>query len=150
MELMGLATPDSLTVFCFCLVIIAVLVAGSTKPSSLRFDDVGCDVFSCSGEESFRISDDVSSPVEKEATCSIAAAEQEKGEEEDGDATAAAAEEEEEASSLILEINEEEEEEEGDDVDDDELRRKVEEFIAKINSGWRAEKLLQATTITTV
>ena len=45
---------------------------------------------------------------------------------------------------------EEEEEEEGDDDNDnDELRRRAEEFIEKINRGWRAEMLRTASLIQT-
>ncbi|KAL0400846.1 UNVERIFIED_CONTAM: hypothetical protein Slati_4114500 [Sesamum latifolium] len=55
--------------------------------------------------------------------------------------------EEEKVSSVSIDMvdNEEEtldqEQEDDDDDDDDELRKRVEDFIEKINRGWRAEKL---------
>ena len=45
--------------------------------------------------------------------------------------------------------NQEEEEEEDDDDDNDELRIRAEEFIKKINRGWRSEMLRTASLIQT-
>ncbi|KAL0371618.1 UNVERIFIED_CONTAM: hypothetical protein Scaly_0843400 [Sesamum calycinum] len=98
-ELIGLAASNSLAVFCFCNLIIAILLVGSSKPSS-QFDE--------------------------------------------GKPNALPTTEEEKVSSVSIDMVDNEEEtldQKQEYDDDDELRKRVEDFIEKINRGWRAEKL---------
>ncbi|KAI3458260.1 hypothetical protein Pfo_014923 [Paulownia fortunei] len=122
-ELISLAASNSLAVFCFCNLIIAILLVGSSRPSS-QFDEVKPNAFpTIVNDDNFK--KNTVSSCEK--------------------ANALIETEEENVSCVSIDMVDNEEEtpdvEEEDDVDDDELRRRVEEFIEKINRGWRAEKL---------
>ncbi|KAL7253880.1 hypothetical protein ACSBR1_008258 [Camellia fascicularis] len=122
-ELITLAASNSLVVFCFCNLIIGILLVGGSKPASefgqespipppipshrTKNSDIEGTITRCS------LNNDNASTIVSELSAEKAMVDEEKGEEE----------------------------EEDDDDDDDELRRRVEEFIDKINRGWKAEKL---------
>ncbi|KAF5959888.1 hypothetical protein HYC85_001097 [Camellia sinensis] len=124
-ELITLAASNSLVVFCFCNLIIGILLVGGSKPTSEfgqespipppivshrnKNSDIEGTITRCS------LNNDNGSTMVSELSAEKAMVDEEKGDEE--------------------------EEEEEDDDDDDELRRRVEEFIDKINRGWKAEKL---------
>ncbi|CAL5376803.1 unnamed protein product [Camellia sinensis] len=118
-ELITLAASNSIVVFCFCNLIIGILLVGGTKPASEfvqdspipppivdhrnKNGDIEETITTCS------LNNDVdASTVVSESCAEKAIVDEEKGKE-----------------------NEE----------DDELRKRVEEFIDKINRGWKAEKL---------
>ncbi|CAL5364258.1 unnamed protein product [Camellia sinensis] len=124
-ELITLAASNSLVVFCFCNLIIGILLVGGSKPASEygqespipppivshrnKNSDIEGTITRCS------LNNDNGSTMVSELSAEKAMVDEEKGDK-----------------------NEEGEEE---DDDDDELRRRVEEFIDKINRGWKAEKL---------
>ncbi|KAI3471065.1 hypothetical protein Pfo_027728 [Paulownia fortunei] len=122
-ELICLAASNSLMVFCFCNLIIAIIVVGSSKPSSQFNEEKPKVVPSIVNDDSFNkvsvsLCEKISTLVEAGEASSV---------------------------SITMVENEggspDEEEEEEDDDDDDDLKRRVEEFIEKINNGWRAEKV---------
>lgn len=131
-ELISLAASNSLAVFCFCNLIIAVLLVGSSKPTP-QFDQVVKPI------NAFPINNDefkknrVSSSPEKAKDDLVQIEEEE--------------EEEEKVSSAVsidmVENGDEtpDQDDDNDDHDDDELRKRVEEFIEKTNRRWRAEKM---------
>lgn len=131
-ELISLAASNSLAVFCFCNLIIAVLLVGSSKPTP-QFDQVVKPI------NAFPINNDefkknrVSSSPEKGKDDLVQIEEEE--------------EEEEKVSSAVsidmVENGDEtpDQDDDNDDHDDDELRKRVEEFIEKTNRRWRAEKM---------
>ncbi|KAL2227158.1 uncharacterized protein LOC110011906 [Sesamum indicum] len=118
-ELIGMAASNSLAVFCFCNLIIAILLVGSSKPSS-QFEDGKPNALPTIGNDGCFKKSTVSSHTD-----------------------ALMEKEEEKVSSVSIDMVDNEEEtsdQEQEDVDDDELRKRVEDFIEKVNKGWRAEK----------
>ncbi|KAI8564656.1 hypothetical protein RHMOL_Rhmol03G0198000 [Rhododendron molle] len=125
-ELITLAASNSLLIFCFCNLIIAVLLLGGSKPCS----EFGDQEHSCgipTPPFTFRSRNEVEGP--ETSTCSAVLDKHNASSTGVGEARDA-----EKATA-------DEEKENDDDGDDDELRRRVEEFIDKINEGWKAEKL---------
>lgn len=128
-ELISLAASNSLAVFCFCNLIIAVLLVGSSKPTP-QFDQVVKPI------NAFPINNDefkknrVSSSPEKAKDDLVQIEEEEEEEEKVSSAV-----------SIDMVENGDETPDQDDDNDDDELRKRVEEFIEKTNRGWRAEKM---------
>lgn len=147
-ELICLAASNSHAVFCFFNLIIAILVVGSSKSTS-QFNEKKpdpCHSFAYENKDSTNMKN-VSSSSEKEKKLV------ETDEDEASfvsittvnDEERSLVEEEEEAeasfvSITAVNINEEISRDEEED-DDDELRRRIEEFIEKVNKGWRVEKL---------
>ncbi|KAJ9679103.1 hypothetical protein PVL29_021133 [Vitis rotundifolia] len=136
MELITQATSNSLFIFCFCNLIIAILLIGSFLPSSYS-DQESAIPFSVvtnvdeNDKETANAED-----LFKESRVLMDASEV--SDSEKGVVVDDNKEDDSEDSS------QEEEEEEEDDDDDDELRRRAEEFIEKVNRGWRAEMLRTA------
>lgn len=128
-ELISLAASNSLAVFCFCNLIIAVLLVGSSKPTP-QFDQVVKPI------NAFPINNDefkknrVSSSPEKAKDDLVQIEEEEEEEEKVSSAV-----------SIDMVENGDETPDQDDDNDDDELRKRVEEFIEKTNRRWRAEKM---------
>ncbi|KAL3521449.1 hypothetical protein ACH5RR_019598 [Cinchona calisaya] len=126
-DLITLATAasNSLVAFCFCNLIIVILLLGSSKPSSDIHQEI-------SDTEKRVIMDNSFNPDHSFNTNGRASTDDRFLEE----------------SSFVDDetmINNGEESPYGDDENgnegDDELRRRVEEFIDKVNRGWKAEKL---------
>ncbi|XAR71790.1 hypothetical protein NMG60_11018204 [Bertholletia excelsa] len=136
-ELINLATSNSLFIFCFCnLIIVFLLIAGS-KPSS-DFDQesflpppVVSHIHKSEIEEKIT---EFSSPDVEETVTEVSL--------DIKDALPGVNESLAEKTLVVEEEKMEEgEEESGSEEDDDELRRRAEEFIEKINRGWKDEKL---------
>ena len=101
-ELISLAASNSHFIFCFCNLIIVILLVGGSKPASEFAQDSPVH----HPKVAQRNKDDI------------------------------------EGTNTSIEAMVVEEKENNNNVDeDDELRRRVEEFIDKINKGWKAEKL---------
>ncbi|KAL8049812.1 hypothetical protein ABFX02_06G043300 [Erythranthe guttata] len=123
-ELISMAASNSLAVFCFCNLIIAILLVGSSKPIS-NFDE-----FEPKSPPTVVVHDVIHDNVEKNAVP-------------EADNDPVQTEEEEKVSSVTVSIidtveNEDEDEEE---TEDEELRKRFEEFIERTNRAWRAEKM---------
>ncbi|KAJ4952391.1 hypothetical protein NE237_029223 [Protea cynaroides] len=122
MELFTLVAPNSLLVFGLCNLIIVILILSGLKSSSL------------STQESFISAHEVPKRIEKE----------ERGEVEvfssvDIEASSFA-----NAEKSPNVGTEESDNEDKCEADEDELRRRVEEFIDKVNRGWKEEKLMSS------
>lgn len=124
-ELISLAASNSLMVFCFFNLIIAILLVGSSKPNSQLNDQkpklnpsiVNDDNIN---RNSVSWCENVSSTLVEAgevSSVSITMTDSDNG------------------------IPDDDEEEKEKEEDDDDLKRRVEEFIEKINKGWRAEKV---------
>ncbi|XAR66166.1 hypothetical protein NMG60_11012286 [Bertholletia excelsa] len=111
LELITTAASNSLLIFCFCNLIIAILLIGGSRPAS------GFQQRSKNAIE------------ETNSTCSSNKNAVENG------------------GELSNEEAVTDEEEDNKDEEDEELRRRVEEFIDKINRGWQAEKLMTSLLI---
>ncbi|KZV51898.1 hypothetical protein F511_09162 [Dorcoceras hygrometricum] len=153
-ELFTSAASNSLAVFCFCNFIIGmILVSGSSKskesspsPSIVSGENLKRNAVSSSMEErrlsSFAMADD-SRPFRithnDEISEKNAGSLSEKADESikcsDGDQKSWP------VSIAVDEIIVEEAIDSTDKEEDDELRKRIEEFIEKINRGWRDEKL---------
>ncbi|KAG5558438.1 hypothetical protein RHGRI_008391 [Rhododendron griersonianum] len=126
-ELITLAASNSLVVFCFCNLIIAVLLVGGSKPGSEFGGQDSCGIptptftFRSRGDEE---------EGGLETTCSVVL------DKHNASSTGVS-----EACDDEKATVDEEKENVDDGDDDDELRRRVEEFIDKINEGWKAERL---------
>lgn len=125
-ELITLAASNSLLMFCFCNFIIAVLLVGGSKPTSEYSQDSSIPPPTFAFRNTFETEGTSST-----TTCSV-----------DNDNGSTGVSELCAVKAATVESVEDEEKENDDgDGDDDELRRRVEEFIDKINEGWKAEKL---------
>ncbi|KAL2248593.1 uncharacterized protein LOC110011311 [Sesamum indicum] len=119
-ELISIAASNSLMVFCFCNLIIAVLLVGSSSKPSSQFNEVD------ENQENFN---KTSVSLSEQSVVLVEGAK--------------------ELSSVSVTMVDNETmrpsrlDNADDDVDDDDgdLKRRVEEFIEKINKGWRAEKV---------
>ncbi|EYU25002.1 hypothetical protein ABFS82_06G043100 [Erythranthe guttata] len=127
-ELISMAASNSLAVFCFCNLIIAILLVGSSKPIS-NFDE-----FEPKSSPTIVVHDVIDDVIhdnlEKNAVL-----------EADNDLVQT---EEEKVSSVtvsIIDTVENEDEDEDEETEDEELRKKFEEFIERTNRAWRAEKM---------
>ncbi|KAI8564651.1 hypothetical protein RHMOL_Rhmol03G0197500 [Rhododendron molle] len=124
-ELITLAASNSLVIFCFCNLIIAVLLVGGSKPGS-EFGQDSCGIptptftFRSREDEVGGALETTGSVLDKHNASSTGVSE---------------------ACDDEKATVEEEKENVDDGDDDDELRRRVEEFIDKINEGWKAERL---------
>lgn len=119
-ELISQASSNSLAAFCFCNFLIAILLVGNLKPSSqFREEEKLNELPTVPDEDN----------VKKHAFFRT---------QKSNDLIVEA--EEENASSVSITIVDDDDEEERLNEDEDELRKRVEEFIDKINRGWRAEK----------
>uniref|UniRef100_A0A5B7BT06 Putative histone acetyltransferase GCN5-like n=1 Tax=Davidia involucrata TaxID=16924 RepID=A0A5B7BT06_DAVIN len=119
-ELITLAASNSLIIFCFCNLIIVILLLGGSKPTS-HFDQHSASppptVANRNKINDIKGTSVRSSSDKKNASTSVS-----------------------EASNVNdEEVNENEE--------DDELRKRVEDFINKINRGWKAEKLRRSSMV---
>ncbi|KAL0709128.1 hypothetical protein Bca4012_016106 [Brassica carinata] len=141
-ELVGQATSNSLLMFCFCNIIIVIIITGSSKPGSMDSQDYSFTTTSVSfnmcnnlasedhdcgdGDDDEMVVVDVSSEQDESLTeaSSISDGDKESSHCCDDDDE----EEEEEDEDEDDESNEEDVEE---DEEDDELRKRAEEFIAK-------------------
>lgn len=146
-ELICLAASNSHAVFCFFNLIIAILVVGSSKSTSQYNEKKPdpCHSFAHENKDSTNMKNaSSSSEIEKKLV---------KTDEDEAsfvsittvnDEERSLVEEEEAEASFVsittVNINEEISRDEEED-DDDELRRRIEEFIEKVNKGWRVEKL---------
>ncbi|XP_043717408.1 uncharacterized protein LOC122665350 [Telopea speciosissima] len=135
MELFTLAASNSLLVFGLCNLIIVILLLSDSKPNSP------------STQESYFCTHEVPKRIEKEEKGGHEAVYSENIEEASLSANVPQVENAEKSpvDQIIGNVDGEErdnedEYEEDDYDDDDELRRRVEEFIDKINRGWKAEK----------
>ena len=118
-ELISLAASNSHFIFCFCNLIIVILLVGGSKPASEFAQD--------SPVHHPKVAQRNKNDVEGSITTSIEAMVVEEKENK-GIKTS--------IEAMVVE------EKENNNVDeDDELRRRVEQFIDKINKGWKAEKL---------
>ena len=150
-ELVGQATSNSLLMFCFCNLIIVIILTGSSKPGSMDSQDYNTFTSSASfnslaSEDHDRCGDDhdheemividvqdesltdpSSIPDEYEDKESCHCCHDDDDEEEDED------DDDDDDESSEADVEEEEE--------DDELRKRAEEFIAKVNNEWKHEKL---------
>ncbi|KAL7194035.1 hypothetical protein ACSBR2_025644 [Camellia fascicularis] len=118
-ELITLAASNSIVVFCFCNLIIGILLVGGTKPASEFVQDSPIPLPIVDHRSK---NGDIEETI---ATCSL---------NNDVDASTVVSESCAEKAMVDEEKGKENEE-------DDELRKRVEEFIDKINRGWKAEKL---------
>ncbi|KAL0403077.1 UNVERIFIED_CONTAM: hypothetical protein Sradi_1948500 [Sesamum radiatum] len=108
-----MAASNSLMVFCFCNFIIAILVVGSSSKPTSQFNQVL--------DQNFNKS---SVSLSEQSVVLVEGAEELP------------------SVSIIMVVDNETTRPSGRlDDDDDELKRRVEEFIEKINKGWRAEKV---------
>ncbi|CAI9774990.1 unnamed protein product [Fraxinus pennsylvanica] len=147
-ELICLAASNSHAVFCFCNLIIAILVVGSSMSASQCNEEkpYPCHSFPYENKDSTNMKNAASSSMkakklvetdeDEASSISITSVNNE-------ERTWVEEEEEEEASSSvgITMVNDEEKSRDEEQDDDDELRRRVEEFIEKVNKGWMDEKL---------
>ncbi|KAL3647433.1 hypothetical protein CASFOL_008401 [Castilleja foliolosa] len=123
-ELISLAASNSLAVFCFCNLIIAILLIGSSSNSE-EIKPINNNTFSSlANDENFKKST-FSDQFEK-ANCNK---------------NVVIETVEEKVSCVSIDMVDFEEEEEEEEVNDDELKKRADEFIEKINRGWRAEKM---------
>lgn len=127
-ELIAEAASNSIFIFCFCNLIIVMILMGS-KPNS-SFDQEG-------EKQAPKVSLNSNAYSNKQETISIHSL--------DGNKKSRAAHE---LSNDLQEEHADDQEEErkfenseNEDDDDDELRRRFEEFIEKVNRGWKEEKL---------
>uniref|UniRef100_A0A0D3B036 Uncharacterized protein n=1 Tax=Brassica oleracea var. oleracea TaxID=109376 RepID=A0A0D3B036_BRAOL len=146
-ELVGQATSNSLLMFCFCNLIIVIIITGSSKPGStdsqdysftnpVSFNNLSSEDHDCCGDnddheemividvqdESLTDPSSIPDEFEDKESCQCCHDDDEEEDDEDDDD----------------ESNEEDVEEE---EEDDELRKRAEEFIAKVNNEWKHEKL---------
>ncbi|GMP24199.1 hypothetical protein CsSME_00001547 [Camellia sinensis var. sinensis] len=120
-ELISLAASNSIVVFCFCnFIIIGILLVGGAKPPSEFVQDSPIPPPTVDHRNQ---NGDIEGTI---TTCSL---------NNDDDALTVDSE-----SCAEKAMVDEEEEKEKENEEDDELRRRVEEFIDKINRGWKAEK----------
>ncbi|CAA7026896.1 unnamed protein product [Microthlaspi erraticum] len=135
-ELIGEATSNSLLMFCFCNLIIVMILTGSSKPGStddstfttpVSFNE--CNIASGDDNDDEEMVVDVSS-TQNESVIDVSSS---SDEDEDKESSHCFDEDKDDDESNEAEV----EEEEG----DDDLRKRVEDFIAKINNEWRHEKL---------
>ncbi|KAE9464974.1 hypothetical protein C3L33_03125, partial [Rhododendron williamsianum] len=124
-ELITLAASNSLVIFCFCNLIIAVLLVGGSKPGSEFGDQDSRGI--PTPPFTFRSRNEVEG---LETTRSVLL------DKHNASSTGVSEARDDEKATA-----DEEKENDDDGDDDDELRRRVEEFIDKINEGWKAEKL---------
>ncbi|KAL7146472.1 hypothetical protein ABFS83_06G043200 [Erythranthe nasuta] len=128
-ELISMAASNSLAVFCFCNLIIAILLVGSSKPIS-NFDE-----FEPKSSPTIVVHDVIDDVIHDNL---------EKNAVPEADNDLVQTEEEEKVSSVtvsIIDTVENEDEDEDEETEDEELRKKFEEFIERTNRAWRAEKL---------
>ena len=122
------AASDSLVAFCFFNLIIAILLVGSSWPSS----NVARDQQALPGIADKKDQDIKDDGFDSCKSLNVMIAEQKR--------VSPLAE-----SSFVNEAEINDDGEEGPDdnqnKEDDELRRRVEEFIDKVNRGWRVEQL---------
>ncbi|XP_073316187.1 uncharacterized protein [Primulina huaijiensis] len=156
LELFTLAASNSFAVFCFCNLIIGIiLVSGSSKPNesspflsdeNLKKDDASSSDDSIKVNKEDRLSSvgmaDESRPFlitrndeifEKNVVSSSEKANESMKSNHDDEKLWSV--------SIAMDDIIIEEESDADKEEDDELRERIEEFIAKINRGWRDEKL---------
>ncbi|KAI8030108.1 hypothetical protein LOK49_LG01G01356 [Camellia lanceoleosa] len=119
-ELISLAASNSIVVFCFCNFIIGILLVGGAKPPSEFVQDSPIPPPTVDHRNQ---NGDIEGTTTK---CSL---------NNDDDASTVVSE-----SCAEKAMVDEEKEKEKENEEDDELRRRVEEFIDKINKGWKAEK----------
>lgn len=138
-ELISFAASNSLLVFCFCNLIIMFLLVLSSNSSSEVDDEEKPNNQSLPSivrrDQENSISFDINAESESPVAITEAAALLQKNVE------APAAESIETSTVSITVIDDCGENSEDEEEDDDELRRKVEEFIEKVNRGWKEEKL---------
>ncbi|KAL7107272.1 hypothetical protein ACP275_06G043700 [Erythranthe tilingii] len=128
-ELISMAASNSLAVFCFCNLIIAILLVGSSKPIS-NFDE-----FEPKSSPTIVVHDVIDDVIHDNL---------EKNAVPEADNDLVQTEEEEKVSSVtvsIIDTVENEDEDEDEETEDEELRKKIEEFIERTNRAWRAEKM---------
>ncbi|CAI9092092.1 OLC1v1027240C1 [Oldenlandia corymbosa var. corymbosa] len=136
-DLINLAPSNSLVAFCFCNLIIAILLVASSKPGGNTSPD--------------RYEEYPPIPLKKDSLADHT------GHWRQGDDMKEVTEESDEVteavsvSHAIIIHSEVTDVDDGDDdceseEDDDELRRRVEEFIDKVNRGWKAENLRMCTS----
>ncbi|XP_019051466.1 PREDICTED: nucleolin-like [Nelumbo nucifera] len=132
MELITLAASNSLIVFCFCNLIIVLLLVSAPKPSS-QSDQEGflgtSSTLTKKIEKEQNVGGETLSSEDIEASLDVTVG--------SNDKTTAVV-----VDDSVEEDEDENGEEEEKEDDDDELRRRVEEFIDKVNRGWKAEMLL--------
>ncbi|XP_075495856.1 uncharacterized protein LOC142533103 [Primulina tabacum] len=156
LEFFTLAASNSLAVFCFCNLIIGIiLVSGSSKPNesspflsdeNLKKDAASSSADSIKVNKEDRLSSvgmaDESRPFliirnveifEENAVSSFEKANESMKSNHDDEKLWSV--------SIPMDDIIIEEESDADKEEDDELRERIEEFIAKINRGWRDEKL---------
>ncbi|KAF8379325.1 hypothetical protein HHK36_028759 [Tetracentron sinense] len=109
-ELIILAASNSLLVFCFCNLIIVFLLIGGSKPES---------------------------PSDKEGGICVSTVTKRIEKEEKGRHDALSFNDTEASFDTLISNNGGDDDDDGEDEDD--LRRRVEEFIDKVNRGWKAE-----------
>ncbi|KAL3524189.1 hypothetical protein ACH5RR_017023 [Cinchona calisaya] len=127
------ASTNSLVAFCFCNLIIVILLVSSSKPISDVDEEsviVENRIKSYTTCKSYTKMNEVSKDVKEAAINNVEESPDHHHHEEE--------EEEEESQDCCEEAN------------DDELRRRVEEFIEKVNRGWKAEKLRMYASARTV
>lgn len=124
-ELISLAASNSLFVFCFCNLIIAIILVGSRPNSGFDGGRVLVSTPTCKSNAG-------ETPPEAEAPSN-------------NREEMPAAEHEEVHSQCSVPIEDEscdrQERRDDEDGEDDDLRTRIEDFIAKVNREWHAEKL---------
>ncbi|KAL7001634.1 hypothetical protein U1Q18_002786 [Sarracenia purpurea var. burkii] len=122
-ELISLAASNPIFAFCFCNFIVAILLVGGSKSvSEFEFDRFGPvqTPTTIAGKNESDIAGGIDIAVSAGGN---------NGGNDVGD------------EARVAEIRVDEERQNQGSEEDDELRRRVEEFIDKINGGWKAEKL---------
>lgn len=133
-ELITLATSNSLLVFCFCNLIIVILLFDGSKSSTSQFDED--DEVVLNPPHIIVINGNKNGTKGANACC--------KYDKEDAftEVTVAL-----NVDNVLNDDKEGKGQKEEEEEVDDELRRRVEEFIDKINRGWKAEKLRNSLSI---
>ncbi|KAE8100236.1 hypothetical protein FH972_018156 [Carpinus fangiana] len=130
-ELITQAASNHLFIFCFCNLIIAIVLVGSKPTSKIGHAAeipislvINTRTNRNPGADSKQLFYDKETLRNVNQVSCSQEAPVDDGREENGNGS-----------------NKNEDEDDDDDDDDDELRRKVEEFIEKVNKGWKAEIL---------
>ncbi|KAJ4908715.1 hypothetical protein Rs2_12373 [Raphanus sativus] len=152
-ELVGQATSNSLLMFCFCNLIIVMIITGSSKPGSTDSQDytfttsVNFNMCSSLASQDHDCCDD-DDDHEEMIVIDVSSAQDEPL----TDASSISEGYEDKESSHCCDNNGEDDDDDDDDnesnetdveeeEEDDELRKRAEEFIAKVNNEWKHEKL---------
>jgi len=134
-ELIAQAYSNFHFIFCFCNVIIIFLLIGSARPSNSRSSPVHQAV---KNRNALLI---------KESACRMSDYSDAAKEEDDDDIVKKAGPHDKDKREKLEERSKDDDDDDHDD-DDGQLRRRIEEFIDKVNREWRAEKIRASSSAT--